>query len=145
MRVEIKEILEYLNEFINDKEEITKYGCEISVKQAKNLLDYITTLQEENETLKQDYINVKNYIIMRNVNTEVEDKALVYNLELENINKKRYKDYKSRIDKAIEYGKNCLENIKDQDQYMCESIDIVSLLQMIHQNYLDILQGDDNK
>lgn len=53
MKDEIKEILEYLNEFINDKEEITKYGCEISVKRAKNLLDYITTLQEENEKIRK--------------------------------------------------------------------------------------------
>ena len=52
MKDEIKEILNYLTKFINDKEEITKYGCEISVKQAKHLLDYITNLQEEIKSLK---------------------------------------------------------------------------------------------
>lgn len=92
---EIKEILLYLKK----KENTRNIKC-ITLEETKQLLDYITALQEENETLKND--------------------------------KK----------KAVEYGKNCLENIKDQDQYMCESIDIVSLLQMIHQNYLDILQGD---
>ena len=70
---------------------------------AKKLLDYITNLQQENERLKQDYINVRNYIKMRNVSAEVEDKALLYNIELENINKKKYLDYKSRCEKAIEY------------------------------------------
>jgi len=54
MNNEIKEILDYLTKFINDKEEITKYGCEISVKQAKPLLDYITNLEQENE--KKDKI-----------------------------------------------------------------------------------------
>ena len=61
MTNEIKEILDYLNKFINDKEEITKYGCEISVKNAKILLDYITNLQEENEMyaqLKDEYEDI---------------------------------------------------------------------------------------
>lgn len=52
MTSEIKETLEYLNEFINDKEEITKYGCELSVKKAKHLLDYIAKLEEESKRLK---------------------------------------------------------------------------------------------
>lgn len=77
--------------------------------------NYITNLQEENEILKE-----LNVCVGCNNNP----------------------DYKTRIDKAIEYGKNCLENIKDQDQYMCKSIDI---FRMIHKNYLDILQGDDKQ
>ena len=48
-----------------------------------------------------------------------------------------------KIDEAIEYGNNCLENLKDQESYMCESIDVVSLLKMIHKNYIEILKGDD--
>lgn len=73
------------------------------------LLDYITNLQQENERLKQDYINVKNYIVLRKVDSEVQDKATLYNIELENINKKRYEDYKSRIEKAVEYMKKHIE------------------------------------
>lgn len=51
-------------------------------------------------------------------------------------------DYKSRNEKAIEYGNNCLENIEEYDEYICESIGIVSLLRMVHKNYIDILGGD---
>ncbi len=71
-----------------------------------NLRKQNKDLQQENERLKQEYINVRNYIKMRNVSTEVEDKALLYNIELENINKKKYLDYKSRCEKAIEYINN---------------------------------------
>ena len=44
------------------------------------------------------------------------------------------------INELIEYGENCLENLKDQEDYICESIDIVSLLRMIHHNYIDKLK-----
>ena len=46
--------------------------------------------------------------------------------------------------KAIDYAKNCLENLKDQNSYACESIDIVALLRMVHNNYIDYLEGDNN-
>ena len=87
----------------------------------EQLLDYIINLQQENERLKQEYINVRNYIKMRNVNTEVEDKALLYNIELENINKKKYLDYKSRCEKAIEYNKEIVNNYLEEDN--CEYCD----------------------
>ena len=87
----------------------------------KEILDYITNLQQENERLKEEYINVKNYIKMRNVSTEVEDKALLYNIELENINKKKYLDYKSRCEKAIEYNKEIVDNYLEEDD--CEYCD----------------------
>lgn len=48
--------------------------------------------------------------------------------------------YKNIVDELIEYGDNCLENLKDQDNYMCESIDVVGLMQMIHIMYLDKLK-----
>lgn len=84
---------------------------------------------EENERLKQDYINVKNYIKMRNVSTEVEDKALLYNIELENINKKKYLDYKSRCEKAISKI-NDLYSYADNEEYVdnyCK--DLLNILQ----------------
>ena len=86
-------------------------------------------LQQENEKLKQDYINVKNYIKMRNVSTEVEDKAFLYNIELENINKKKYLDYKSRCEKAISKI-NDLYSYADNEEYVdnyCK--DLLNILQ----------------
>lgn len=85
-------------------ESVIKNNQELLEKWHKNN-DKIVNLISENERLKQDYINLRNYIKMRNVSTEVEDKALLYNIELENINKKKYLDYKSRCEKAIEYVK----------------------------------------
>ena len=100
MNDEIKEKIDFIKQILNRNELIK---CS---QYFNDLLDYITNLQqalwEENEKLKQDYINVRNYIKMRNVDTEVEDKALLYNIELENINKKKYLDYKSRCEKASE-------------------------------------------
>ena len=115
MKDEIKEILE----IARNVEEL-----DLSGKSCISLLDYITNLQKENERLKENAIH----------NDKVVDKA-------------RWNEmiYKSRNEKAIEYGNNCLENIEEYDEYMCESIDIVSLLRMIHKNYLDILQGEDKE
>ena len=86
MKDEIKEILEYLNEFVNDKEEITKYGCEISVKQAKQLLDYITNLEQEKNMFERSFKTMS----------------------------KNYFEVKSRIDKAIENIDLTIEIIKQQ-------------------------------
>ena len=86
-----------------------------------NMQEEMARVWEENERLKQEYINVRNYIKMRNVNTEVEDKALLYKIELENINKKKYLDYKSRCEKAIEYIKEIVNNYLEEDN--CEYCD----------------------
>lgn len=99
MNDEIKEILDRLD---YNEWEVALYKVPITWCELYDIRDYITNLQQENERLKQDYINLRNYIKMRNVSTEVEDKALLYNIELENINKKKYLDYKSRCEKAIE-------------------------------------------
>ena len=142
MNNEIKEILNYLDMYKNMDEGL------LNSKDKKSLLDYIANLQQENhelksklecyengayysskvdeleqenEKLKQDYINLRNYIKMRNVSTEVEDKALLYNIELENINKKKYLDYKSRCEKAIEYNKEIVDNYLEEDN--CEYCD----------------------
>lgn len=79
----------------------------------QQLKDYITNLKQENERLMQDYINLKTYIVLLKVDTEVQDKATLYNIELENINKKRYEDYKSRVEKAVEYNQQVIKDIKD--------------------------------
>lgn len=47
---------------------------------------------------------------------------------------------KEVLDKIKEYGNNCLENLKDQDDYIDESINVVALLRMIHKNYLELLE-----
>lgn len=120
-----------LEELNNWKPQYPMELIHIGQNQMAMILDYITTLQEENEKLKEKLEN------------KLTAEELVNLLNQELI--RQQNDYKTKNQKAIEYGKNCLENIKDQDQYMCESIDIVSLLQMIHQNYLDILQGDDKE
>lgn len=48
--------------------------------------------------------------------------------------------YKEVLDKIKEYGENCLENLKDQDDFINESVNVVALLKMIHQNYLELLE-----
>ena len=115
MKDEIKEILDR----IETASEI--FDCLLKPEECTEFLDYITNLQQENEILKEEYINVKNYIKMRNVSTVVEDKALLYNIELENINKKKYLDYKSRCEKAIEYNKEIVDNYLEEDN--CEYCD----------------------
>ena len=54
MSEEIKQLIDYLQEFVNDdRKEITKYGVEISQDDTKLLLNYVEQLQQENQHLKQ--------------------------------------------------------------------------------------------
>ena len=54
MSEEIKQLIDYLQIFVNDdRKEITKYGLEISQDNTKLLLNYIEQLQQENEELKK--------------------------------------------------------------------------------------------
>lgn len=90
MKDEIKEIL--------DKPKILmlSYGNYISLDDYVKLKDYITNLQEENERLKEE-----NKRIFSHVN---DDELLISNA----MNYAEAQDYKSRIDKALEYiEENC--------------------------------------
>ena len=74
MKDEIKEILDKLN---NKAEHYILYDYETHL-----LLDYITNLQEENERLTRSIVSYDETLLKRN---------------------NEYEDYKSRIEKAIEY------------------------------------------
>lgn len=99
--------------------------------------DYITNLQEQlhkasldiQELTERDIWCPSNCDKLTNLQEERNNMACLVN------------DLQEKIDEAIEYGNNCLENIEDYGEYVCESIDIVGLLRMIHKNYIDILQG----
>ena len=70
MRNNKENLMEYLNDFINAPEEISRYGCEISVEEARIILDlqqridkaieYINHCDEYAKTLESKY----NYIIV---------------------------------------------------------------------------------
>ena len=110
---------------------------ETTYKVARNVvLDYITNLQQENERLKKQNELLKDQNINEILKKDLEICAKQYKKSDEKLEK-----YKSRIEKAVEYGNNCLELLKGQENYICESIDIVELLKMIHKNYIDILNG----
>ena len=101
MDEEIKEILDYLDYGVNSLS-ISKPPFKIGYDDIKKLLDYITNLQQENERLK----NIPIMDFTSDVYQELED-------------------YKSRIDKAIEYIE------KTQEGYVSEL------------KLLDILRGED--
>ena len=85
MNNEIKEILDYL------KESATKQNLyfEINPEKAKQLLDYITNLEQENERLEKDLLDNKKAIkLFTNNSANMLEQSL---------------DYKLRIDKAIEH------------------------------------------
>lgn len=133
MSDEIKEILEYLSEFINEKEEITKYGCEISVEQAKHLLDYITTLQEENEKIRK--MNKAKHKYAMNM----EDK---------------YITEKAKNQKAVEYltSYEAIEKMQQFDHSKNnEGLDYATITEMtrryleVNDKSLNILQGNDEQ
>lgn len=84
------------------------------------------------ENLVEKYAT-KTYIDKDYKDIVVSEKSFV-NLVQEN------KKQKEVLDKIKEYGENCLENLKDQDDYIDESINVVALLKMIHKNYLELLE-----
>lgn len=53
MSEEVREIIDEFKDVVEDNS--TMYSREITIKEAKVLLDYITNLQEENEKLKDLY------------------------------------------------------------------------------------------
>ena len=131
MNDEIKEILDYLTKFINDKEEITKYGCEISVKKAKVLLDYITNLQEQLHQASLDIQELTERDIecpswcdkltnLQQENQELND-SITWWTNRFNAVQRDYEDYKSRIEKAVEILKDT--NVDMPSTLLIETID----------------------
>lgn len=121
MKDEIKGIIDKLKDENNYQVDCNDGSAfkELFANEINLLLDYITDLQEElkyRKQAEQEY-NEKRTKLM-----------------------KKYKELQERKNKAIEYGNNCLEDIEEFDEYVCESVDIINLLRMIHKNYIDILK-----
>ena len=137
MNDEIKEILDYLTKFINDKEEITKYGCEISVKQAKQLLDYITNLQQENERLKSELECYENGVYFSSKVDELERENERLKIQV-SAREELYEYSQSRIEKAVEYIKKHIEKCNiDGYEGKFDNFDIFTKPQKL----LNILNG----
>lgn len=124
MNDEIKEILD----------DLKNTGYE---KLAKNIIDYITNLQQENERLKIDNKILK----QNNINEVLRNDFDMCVKDLKKANKKieKLENYKSRIDKTIEfineyckYNKITVNGNKYYDEYILN-------------NVIDILRGEDNE
>lgn len=118
--------------FINStKSYINQYekeggSLELTFDNWKLLLDYITNLQEENTKLKQPQIFI-----------DTMDMEERYGQELyEDYLKEQLENYKSRIDKAIEY---IYENAYDEDKKYA----IVDFGETDLDTLLNILKGED--
>lgn len=117
----LKGTLEYLNgesyytAFLLDDGDDTPFKL-LTKEETKSLLDYITNLQEENERLKED-MKIKDDIISITYNKDTKE----YILDRKNyykINKRLNErlDYKSRVEKAVEYMK--LIEMDKTDKYI---------------------------
>lgn len=104
MNDEIREILDKIQNVVNHKEASYNALIETKAEDYKQLLDYITNLQEENENTKE---KAKNYL-------DIYEEMF---------------DYKSRVEKAVDYIKNNISWYYDED--LDESI------------YQDVVNGDD--
>lgn len=138
MNNEVKEILDKLNNLINFDEnligwQINGNGETISKKDFKLLLDYITNLQQENETLKEKVDKQYNVIVEKD-NLLSNRYGVIEHLSLAN------EDYKSRTDKAIELiekEKYIAYDYYDNEYITLDEEDILKLL--------NILQGSDKE
>ena len=109
MNNEIKEILDYWQFYINEPNNYKLLN--IHFDEIKRVLDYITNLQEENERLKKElFSKPDNEITLKTtdgqtmtiIQSERIDMQEKLNKSLEEMYKK-YNDYKSRNEKAIEF------------------------------------------
>lgn len=89
----IIEKIEGLATYVTIPRELAIYNVNIDSQEAKLLIDYITNLQQENEKLKEENEKLKE--LDENYPIE-EELAEAY---------RREEDYKSRIEKAVEYIK----------------------------------------
>lgn len=102
MKDEIKEIISYLknNTFIPDE---TKRKYKILHRDEVNkLLDYITNLQQENEKLLDENIAIKDIVVEKD--SQIKEMILQKTDYIAiNILEMKLEDYKSRVEKAVEY------------------------------------------
>ena len=136
MSVEIKELLDYLNDFLESNVE----QVNLNQKRVKQILDYITNLQEENKELNDDNIWWNNRFKAverdnRNLKAKLEmyENGVYYSSENDEL--------QERIDKAIEYIKRH-QQIYDIDGSEDNKIDEFDILAK-PKTLLDILGGKD--
>lgn len=137
MNDEIKEILEYLKTMSSENEP----DIELSRKEIKILLYYITNLQQENERLEHENFCLREYLVINKKsipNDLTKDKNF-----MEIIDMPTYEDYKSRCEKADEFINENTELEHDGDDYgYMEWINIINMDTMTFINNLsDILNG----
>ena len=103
MSEEIKQLIDYLQKFVNDdRKEITKYGLEISQDNTKLLLNYIEQLQQKNKELK-------------NTNASLQS-ALSLSRQKYNNDKQRYRrKYKKEHNILTEFEKWLEELLKSME------------------------------
>jgi hypothetical protein len=139
MNNEIKEILDYLKEFIDEDrlEQINLNRWFIS-----SLLDYITNLQEQLHQASLDIQELTERDIecpswcdkLTKLQQENQDLSRMCELYGKSLYNAELTDYKSRIDKAIEYVKECYTQPPNIENFMHEG----------EMNYLlNILRGED--
>jgi DNA repair exonuclease SbcCD ATPase subunit len=117
MNDEIKEILDKLKDN-NWYEELDLTGTkwiELKQEETNQLLDYITNLQQENDNLKniissvkEDFLNANNELTnLQQENERLKTKTKEQSLLLIDYQdmEQKLEDYKSRIEKAVEYIK----------------------------------------
>lgn len=124
MTEEIREILDDMKQIPIDE----SWALNLEDYQCKLLLNYITNLQKENQSLKENNRRKTSRCTERNHRIRARDRII------ERRNKKinKLEDYKSRNEKAIESIENCKKT--NGDKYTC----------IIDHNYLlNILQGGD--
>lgn len=132
MNEEIKEILSMLKDFANNENSWYVNDCQGYTYEKINpainkLLDYITTLQEENLDLAKENEQEKQFIKDCGFQNQ-QQLALVY------------LDYKSRVEKAVEYIKNKKEeykNMTDYHQYYVEGYD--KAIELTHSSHSGIM------
>ena len=141
MKDEIKKILDFWQFYINEQNNYKLLN--VHFDEIKMVLDYITTLQEENNRLKEKENKLQKEF--KDWKKEIEKEKKYYLCDRTNCcgrikNSKKYssiyhelKDYKSRNEKAIEY-------IKGWQSFPHTNGSTHNELR----NLLNILQGDDN-
>ena len=105
MNNEIKEILKSLQEDIENNVLI-----EVRGNYFKPLLEFIINLQQENERIKQPKIFIDTQDMEERYGEELYKEYL----------EKQVKDYKSRIEKAVEYVKECYTQPPNIENFMHE-------------------------
>ena len=153
MNDEIKEILARLSRYVITPDVRHDFD---------DLLDYITNLQQENERLNKEV--AKLHIIQEEYGSHIENTHIIddyqktyfmtnkWLIELKdgrfvdiNVLNSYYEDYKSRVEKAVEYLKN-LKNYRFE--FTFDSVDrheIFGCEKNFVKDLLNILQGENNE